>query len=298
LSEKQYHSIFYLFNIVVAFSALIVGFNYWMDFESITKKIGMGQSIPTPTNHIRYSLLLAFSILSGTALWWKGFFLKYKWERYFILALSLIPLIMIHVLSVRSGLLVLYISILFLSLRFMFLSKKYLLGMVLIFGLFLTPYLAYKTLPSLQKKVGYMLYDFDEFKKGNIKNLSDGERFTSMMVGVKVGNENPLIGVGVGDLKQVTAAVYKKDFPNISKPKLPHNQFISVYAGTGILGLLVFLFAFFFPLWYQQNYRNVLLTILHVIIFFSFFIENTIETAVGVAFYSLFLMLGLNRRNV
>ena len=297
LSEKQYHSIFYLFNIVIAFSALLVGFNYWMDFESITKSMGMGQAIPTPTNHIRYSLLLAFSILSGMALWWKGFFLKYKWEPYFILSLSLISLIMIHVLSVRSGLLVLYISILFLSLRFMFLSKRYLIGMALIAGLFLTPFLAYKTLPSLQKKVSYMLYDYDQFKHGNIKNLSDGERFTSMMVGIKVGNENPLIGVGVGDLKQSTAAVYQKEFPNVSKPKLPHNQLISIYASTGILGLFIFIFAFFFPLWYQQNYRNVLLTILHVIVFCSFFIENTIETAVGVAFYCLFLMLGLNRKN-
>ncbi|MFT5164834.1 MAG: O-antigen ligase [Saprospiraceae bacterium] len=295
-SERQYLSLFYLLILVVGCSAIPVGINYWLDYEHIHENMQKGQTIPTPMNHIRYSLLIAFSVLSGAALWWKGFFLKYKQERYLIAGITIFLFFFLHILSVRSGLLVLYISILFLSLRFMFLSKQYLLGLGMIGGLALFAVIALKTVPSLQAKVNYMHYDFEQYLKGNHKNYSDAERFISMEAGLKIGNRNPLIGVGAGDLKAAVKEIYEKEYPDIPKPKMPHNQFLSVYAGTGILGLSIFLFAFFFPLCYRKNYQDVLFTILHVIVFCSFFIENTIETAIGVAFYVLFLMIGLNRR--
>ncbi len=246
-NEKQYNSLFYFLIIIMTLSAISVGLNYLLDYENIHESMRRGQTIPTPMNHIRYSLLLAFSILSGAALWWKGFFLKYKWERSLIAGMTLFLFLFIHILSVRSGLLVLYISILFLSLRFMFLSKRYLLSIGIIIGLGLIPFIAMKTIPSLKSKIAYMQYDFEQYIKGNNKNYSDAERFISMEVGLKIGNQYPLLGVGAGDLKQVVKEVYKKEHPEILKPKMPHNQFLSVYAGTGIIGLAVFLFSFFLP---------------------------------------------------
>ena len=293
-SERQYLSFFYCLIVVVTFSAVSVAINYWLHYEAIHLNMQKGQGIPTPMNHIRYSLLVAFSVLSGLTLWWKGFILKYKWERLLLACLTCFLFLFIHVLSVRSGLLVLYVSILLLSVRFIFLSKRYLLGLGMILGIVLVPFIALKTIPSLQTKFSYMQHDFDQYMKGNNENYSDAERFISMEVGLKIGNQNPLLGVGAGDLKQAVKDFYKNEYPEIPKPKMPHNQFLSVYAGMGMLGLLVFLFAFFYPLFYQRNYKDSLFTILHVIIFCSFFIENTIETAIGVAFYSLFLLVGLN----
>ena len=89
---------------------------------------------------------------------------------------------------------------------------------------------------------------------------------------MQIGNKNPLFGIGAGDLKQEMRNEFQQKYPEIQKPKMPHNQFISVYAGTGIFGLTLFLFAFFFPLWYKRNYYDVLFSTIHVILFFSFFI--------------------------
>lgn len=294
--EKQYLSVFYIFILAISFSALLVLGNYLMDFEAINIRMGQGKVMPTPTNHIRYSLLTAFGILSGIVLWWKGFYLKYKWESYLIACLSLFLFIFIHILSVRSGLLVLYISMFILSIRWIFLSKRYVLGMLVILGLSIAPVIAFITLPSLNKKVRYMLYDYDQYRLGNVKYLSDAGRVVSMAVGWEIASQSPLIGIGAGDLKQAVAQHYQEKYPELGKPKMPHNQFLSVFAGTGVIGLFLFLFAFFYPLWYRQNYQDILLTILHVILFCSFLMENTLETAVGVAFYTLFLMLGLARR--
>jgi O-antigen ligase len=293
-SERQYLSLFYFLILVVGLSAMPVGINYWLDYEQIHENMQKGQPIPTPMNHIRYSLLIAFSILSGATLWWKGFFLKYKQERYVIAGITTVLFFFIHLLSVRSGLLVLYIAILFLSLRLIIISKRYLLGIGIVFGLVLFAFTALKTVPSLQAKINYMRYDFEQYLAGNNKNYSDAERFISMEVGLSIGNRNPVLGVGAGDLEEVVSEIYKNEYPDIPKPKMPHNQFLSVYAGTGVFGFIVFLFAFFYPLWYRRNYEDIFFVILHVIVFFSFFIENTIETAIGVAFYALFLMIGLN----
>jgi hypothetical protein len=72
---------------------------------------------------------------------------------------------------------------------------------------------------------------------------------------------------------------------------------LSHYAGTGIIGVLLFAFAFFFPLLYQKNYRNPLFLALHAIIFMSFMMENTVENNFGISLYLFFLLMGVNYLN-
>ena len=75
---------------------------------------------------------------------------------------------------------------------------------------------------------------------------------------------------------------------------MPHKQFISVCAGMGMIGLAIFILAFFFPLFYKKIKPDALFITLHLIIFASFFTENTIENSVGVGFYVFFLLLGIH----
>jgi len=293
-NERQYLSLFYFLIVLMFFSSVMVGTNYLLNFETITENIKSGKVIPTPMHHIRFSLVLAFSILAGMALWWKKFYLKYKWERYFIAFITVFLFYFIHVLSVRSGLFVLYLSILFFSLRYIYLTRRYKLGIATILGLILLPLLAYKTIESFQAKVDYARRDMQMYALGLGKDYSDAERIISFEVGLEIGNQNPLFGVGAGDLKNEVEAQYEEQLIDVSGPKMPHNQFISIYAGTGIFGLILFCFAFFYPLRYNNNYKGVLFASLHLIVFFSFMVENTIETAIGVAFFSFFLLIGLN----
>lgn len=294
LKEKEYLSIFYFFLILLFGSAILVGFGYWQNYEVITDNLGKGQPIPTPVNHIRYSLMMAFSIIGGMMLFLKGFYWRWQWEKWLILGLTILLFIFIHVLSVRSGIIVLYASLLLLSLRFAFLQKKYLLGMVAVIALLCIPLLAYKFIEGFKQKVDYTIWDWQQYYYDLPLRSSDASRLISYKVGLEICQENKWFGVGAGDLRKEVHQIYEQRFPEITDKKMPHNQFISVSAGMGIIGLAFFILAFFFPLFYKKIKPDALFISLHLIIFASFFTENTIENSVGVGFYVFFLLLGIH----
>lgn len=291
-SRRDYDGLLCLFMYLMFGSAIYVGINYSLNFTAINESISRGQPIPTPVSHIRYSLMLAFAILIGGSLLVQGFTWRYKWERYLIGAVVFFLFGFIHVLSVRSGLLVLYLCLFFLSVRYLLLAGRWLMTIVVFVGLSALPFLMYQMVPSFYQKINYMLYDLDMYRQGKIEGLSDSERITSLMIGLEIGHQHPFFGVGAGDLRQEVRKIYEERHPQMMV-KMPHNQLVSIYAGTGLLGLLVFLTAFFWPLYHQKNYRDPIFAALHLMIFFSFMVENTIENAVGVAFYTLFLLLGM-----
>jgi O-antigen ligase len=51
--------------------------------------------------------------------------------------------------------------------------------------------------------------------------------------GMKLFNSSPLVGIGVGSFNTAVA-------PLIGKPKGPHNAFVSIAVGSGVVGLLLF----------------------------------------------------------
>ena len=294
LREKDYWSIFYAFVIVIFGSAILVGFDYLSNYAEITDGLGRGRPVPTPVNHVRYSLMMAFSIIGGFALWFRNFYWKYNWEKWLIRGMTIFLFFFIHVLSVRSGILVLYISIFFLSLRLAFLQKKYLAGFVGVIALLLFPLIAYNTIEGFKKKVDYTLWDWKQYFNDRELRSSDAGRVISLKVGMEVCKKNQWIGVGAGDVRKEVHQIYTSQYPDIQKRKMPHNQLISICAGTGIIGLLIFLFAFWFPLFYKKIKPDEVFITLHLILFASFFTENTIENSVGVGFYVFFLLLGIH----
>lgn len=294
LKEKEYLSIFYFFLILLFGSAILVGFGYWQNYEIITDNLGKGQPIPTPVNHIRYSLMMAFSIVGGIVLYFRNFYWKWAWEKWLILGMTSFLFFFIHVLSVRSGILVLYASLLLLSLRFAFLQKRYLLGVASVIVLLCIPAIAYNSIEGFKQKVDYTIWDWQQYYYDLPLRSSDASRLISFKVGLEICQKEKWLGVGAGDLRKEVHQIYDQRFPEITDKKMPHNQFISVCAGMGIIGLTIFILAFFFPLFYKKIKSDALFITLHLIIFASFFTENTIENSVGVGFYVFFLLLGIH----
>ncbi len=294
LKEKEYLSIFYFFLILLFGSAILVGFGYWQNYEVITDNLGKGQPIPTPVNHIRYSLMMAFSIVGGIVLYFRNFYWKWAWEKWLILGMTSFLFLFIHVLSVRSGILVLYASLLLLSLRFAFLQKRYLLGVASVIVLLCIPAIAYNSIEGFKQKVDYTIWDWQQYYYDLPLRSSDASRLISFKVGLEICQKEKWLGVGAGDLRKEVHQIYDQRFPEITDKKMPHNQFISVCAGMGMIGLAVFILAFFFPLFYKKIKPDALFITLHLIIFASFFTENTIENSVGVGFYVFFLLLGIH----
>ena len=154
----------------------------------------------------------------------------------------------IHVLSVRSGILVLYASFLFLSFRFAFSQKNYLISLASVITLFFTPAIAYNSIEGFKQKVDYTICDWQQYYYDLPLRSSDASRLISFKVGLEICQKEKWLGVGAGDLRKEVHKIYDERFPEITDKKMPHNQFISVCAGMGIIGLAVFILAFFFPL--------------------------------------------------
>jgi O-antigen ligase len=293
-SARQIQSIFYAYLLVLLFSCMGVGMNYLSNFSAITEGLGRGHPIPTPVSHIRYSLMLAFGIIIGAYLVLKGKPLFYKWERPALAIITLFFFGFIHILSVRSGLLTLYMALSLGAVAIAIEKRKVWLAGLFLIGLAILPVLAYQFIPSFRNRIDYARYDWQMYRMGKGQEYSDSDRMVSLQTGLAIAKEHPLFGVGAGDLKREVKKIYNIEHPDIEQAKMPHNQLLSVWAGTGLFGLLLFLCAFFVPLLWNQNYRKLLFSLFCLIIFTSFMMENTLESAVGIAFYSFFLLLFLN----
>jgi hypothetical protein len=65
-------------------------------------------------------------------------------------------------------------------------------------------------------------------------------------------------------------------------------------ATTGVIGLLVFLFAFFYPFFLSGLQKHWLAAVFYLSLFSSFFTEHSLEEQMGTGFYLLFLLLLMN----
>ena len=294
LRKKEILTILYFLLVMMSIISLYVLTNFLVNFDEIMELLGKGGHLPTPSNHIRFSLTLAFTIIGGMALWVEKYHLRQPFEKYLIGGLTLFLFIFIHVLSVRSGILALYLGLLVLAGYYVFIKKKYALGFIGIAAIILIPIVAYKTVPSFKLKIDYAVWDYKQFQQGIGGQYPDSERLVSMMTGLDLGKEHLLVGVGAGDLKKEMRNIYADKLEGKYNFRMPHNQLISIFAGTGIIGLIIFIAGFFYPLFYKNNFRQPLFLALHAVVFMSFFMENTIENNFGISMYLFFLLVGLN----
>jgi len=248
LSQRDYYGLLYFLVFALTVTCIGIGINYAMHFEEINTLMHQGRPMPTPRNHIRFSLILALGTIAAFFLYQIRFYFKYRWESKILLATTVFLFLMIHLLSVRSGLAALYLAIFVLAFRYVWLTGRYGVGLAVGAGLLLIPITAYYAIPSFQAKVAYVRYEF-WIRENNLSgNYSDLWRLISLRMGIEIGNEHPIVGVGAGNLRQEVIDRYTAQYPEMKQIRMPHNQLISVYAGTGLVGLSVFLFAFFYPL--------------------------------------------------
>ncbi|MBI1226228.1 MAG: hypothetical protein GC192_13425 [Bacteroidetes bacterium] len=293
LRKREVCTILYFLLVTMSIISVYVLLNFIAHFDAEMTNLGRGGHLTTPSNHIRFSLMVALTILGGGALWVEGFHFSNKNERWLIGGLTVFLFAFIHVLSVRSGLISLYLALMALGVWFVSVKKRYLLGLTGIAAVVALPVVAYFTVPSFKAKVNYARWDYRQFQQGTGADYPDAERFTSVLIGYDIGKEHPIFGIGAGDLDAEVHRRYDSGAYGNYQFRMPHNQFVTIFAGTGLLGLGLFLVGFFLPLFYRGNWRNPLFLALHAVIFSSYFVENTIENNFGVSLYLFFLLVGL-----
>jgi O-antigen ligase len=296
-SARQLYGLFYGFVILMSVISVGVLINYALHFEAINQRLKMGKFVPIPLDHIRFSVELSFATMCGLELWLRNFFWKKAFETQLILGLTLFLFATVHLLSVRSGLACLYICLIIRLLQYIFQNQKYIIGIGLLTILLSIPFAAYKTIPTLNNKINYALWDWKMRQQGTGQAYSDSERWIANQIGWQIWKTAPFLGIGAGDVRAATEKIYKEKYPNLM-PKEPHNQWLYIGVGTGFFGLLACLWAFFYPLLRRCAYREPLFLMLHLNLFTSFIPESPVEIAIGTAFYVFFVCLYLNHLKI
>lgn len=119
------------------------------------------------------------------------------------------------------------------------------LGLSLVFFLIITPLIAYKEVPAVKVRYDQMQWEIGTFRDGTYPNY-DYTHFTSIRRLLSWKNswsiiqDNPIIGVGIGDYQAEMKKAYAKD--QLGFPVNTQSQFLYYWAASGILGLLGLLF--------------------------------------------------------
>lgn len=291
--HKHYHLFHQFFIGLAIFSSLPILFYIFSNSEIVKDLLSKGQSVETPVDHIKYSLFVSFACISSFVLAFKKDLVRSSLiiHRYVYFAVSFYLFIFLHFLAVRSGLVLAYFVGFIAVLNQVRLLKRPILLLPLFAFFGLIPICTYHTVPSIKAKVGYMLYDLDKYRKGEGSNYSDSERIHTIKAGIELFKKHPIMGTGIGDLLESCNALVAQKL-NKEIHKYPHNQFIFVLSGMGLLGFVLFVISFFYP-WALFPYQNWLFIYLALLICSSFLVENTLERSYSIAFFCFFYGSGI-----
>lgn len=291
--RRVYYTLLYLFFLLLSAICLYLFAWYLTDFTAITQAYKKGQVLPTPVMHIRFSLMVAYCVAIGITFIQEKWTFRFAWEKHLQYVLTGFLILFLHVLAVRSGLVALYGVFLYFLIREIIIRRRWLWGimatLVMVGGLSL----AYFSLPSLRNKVDYTLYNLYHIQRdNNSTELSDSHRVGTIQAGLSMGSSAPLVGVGIGDVRDETEVFLAANFPEVAGSGFtPQSQYIWQYAATGFLGLLLFAGVTLLPLFYQRGWQHALLGSFLAIALPSFLIEQTLETQLGTAIYLTFLLM-------
>jgi len=265
---------------------------YFKNTDEILKGYFYSKVLTTPAykDHIRFSVFIALSIIWNCFIFNK---ISIKWQKIALILTIIFLALYLHILAVRSGLIVLY-SFLILYVLALFFRKKVALGSSIIASFLLLLFIAYQNIPSFRLKIEYGLYSLNEYKKGNESaGYSDIGRLISYKMAGKIIQENPIMGVGAGDLRAAMKEKYQKFSPS-TKPEqmiVPHNQAMVVCLVGGVFTLIVYLVWLFYPIAHVKRNRNgfyVFATWFALLI--CLMVEPMLEVQLGVFVY-LFALL-------
>ncbi len=131
------------------------------------------------------------------------------------------------------------------------------------------------------------LLSSESFSKSSNVRLSIWEN------SVPLGLENPILGIGPGDLrdslKEALETSGNSGFANGNFNM--HNQFLESFIGIGLIGLTLLFAILFYAFRIARMQKNALLNYLLIILVLNFFFESVLNRQSGLFFFLFFLSL-------
>jgi len=288
-------SIFNTFIIIIGILSFI---NYFIDYHYYNQRIFEAKPIPVISglNHIYYSMMLAFSalvsftmIVGRQAEYQRWISVKtFKWINtvYF-----LVFLIFLHTISARTGLVAFYLSFLVLSMIIMLKHYNIVFSLLLIIIIVMIGFLSVKYIPILNNRYEKTLEDITVYKeKGDINYYSFSTRMEYWKACLEMFTENPVLGVGNPDVQPELNQYLVKNYPILDqKNRLnPHNQYLHMLCGTGLIGFMIFIIILVFMFINAKKRNDYFILSLLFVCSVCFFVESILERQAGIAFFLFF----------
>ncbi len=271
----------------VAFCSMLpLVINTLLRYDSFIDTLSVGQAVQTPMDHVRYSIFLGLAVVYLAY----ECFMNNAWRHRWLLVVAMVIIfISLHILAIRSGIVLSYIGITILLFAKLLKSGRKAQFIPYFFVLFTLPIMAYFFLPGFHQKVHYSLFDYKKFLEGDGKNYSDSERLYSYGAAIDLIPNNLLLGTGIGDLKEEMRSAYQTRY-QLELSKYPHNQYLFYLAGAGLVGFLIFLIAIGIPIVKSWNTASLLFLLYQALFTLTFLIENILERSFSGVLY-LFVSL-------
>lgn len=287
--------------IVSAFGvSLLTGIHYLLHREEINRMILASKPIPvfSGVNHIYFSIMLAFAAICGILFLVHGVF-ENKSLRIITWIVTVANIFFLHTISARTGLLGFYFALGALLLYIIVLSGKYLLGIIGISGIVILLVLAVTYVQPLNLRLQNTREDISHYLNDDNPNYwSITMRLIAWERTLDLIRENPVLGVGAGDLDHDLQKVYTENKTLLIPENRmgPHNQYLETWVCVGLAGLALLLAALILSLRNgirQSNLFDLLLTVIFII---SMFFESILERQIGISFFGFFMVYLNDRR--
>lgn len=214
----------------------------------------------------------------------------------------------------RMGVLIMLFLLFLMTVKYVFLSFTY-QGMGKSLVLYLAVYVAFLSQTGLLEKrfetgvdsmykslqddeEGLDENNQDEILKGDAQRLSksdegDGVRVLIWNESFNIFLENPIFGVGTGDIKDELLINYEeKGFSKAKNRRYNvHNQLLQAAATLGILGFFSLLISLIYPLYFAVKFKLFAETFIMLSFAMGFLTESMLEIQIGVVYFAVFTSL-------
>ncbi|RDV16432.1 O-antigen ligase family protein [Pontibacter diazotrophicus] len=200
-----------------------------------------------------------------------------------------------YLLGSRINMAVLMVMCLALCLYYIVSERMLLEGLALTFALLIGSFLVFKFQPQMLNRYKELAYSNYNYENKGIESHYNMEltpdqwnganlRLAAWNCGWELFRENPIVGVGLGDKKDLLIQKYqqKNFYFAIETNKNVHNNYLDILYSMGIIGLVVFLVAWFFsPLVSAINSRDSLAAMMLITLACAWITEIYLDRSFG-----------------
>ena len=294
-SKKEWERLAFIFFILVTIGTLWSISQYFMDMNRIHEGYLKSKMIRAPLDddHIRFSWMVSVSIILAG---WIFILKREKFSKFYFFLFLIVEtwlVIYLHILAARTGIFCLYAMLLFLAGWFLFKRSKPRMGFGIIILLVVLPLASWFIFPTFQNRIKYVLYDFSYISKSTyLPGSNDGRRFFSIKAGLNILSDNPLIGVGFGDIRNEMNRWYGDNVPRmLEKDRLyPSSEWLVYGVGCGIIGVFIFTVVILIPFFTRYHRNQILWLLLNISVLLSLLFDIGLEVQYGVFLYSFIVL--------